>query len=190
MAFLSRGELLNFGFKSIGKNVLISDKASIYNAKNISIGTNVRIDDFCILSAGLKGIEIGNYVHVACFVSLIGNEKIVLEDYVGISSKTAVYSSSDDYSGEFMTNPTIANEYKSVDSRPVIFKKYSIIGAGCVILPGVVVGEGAAIGALSLVAKRIQEWGVYSGNPIKFIKNRKREMLRFLPILEKELYEK
>lgn len=44
--FLTEKEIKILNFKSIGKNVLISDKASIYGAENMSIGNNVRIDDF------------------------------------------------------------------------------------------------------------------------------------------------
>ena len=40
---------------------------------------NSRIDDFCVLSAGEGGIEIGDYVHVAVFCMLIGAGKIKLE---------------------------------------------------------------------------------------------------------------
>lgn len=144
MGFLSQEELLNLGFNKLGSNVLISSKAALYNTKNMSIGSNVRVDDFCILSAGEGGIIVGNYAHIACYVSLIGNGKIELEDYVGLSSRIAVYSSSDDYTGNFMTNPTVPNEFKRVDRRPVVFKKYSIIGAGTIILPGVIIGEGTA----------------------------------------------
>jgi serine acetyltransferase len=49
-SFLSREKLMEIGFKSIGENVLLSSKASIYGPENIEIGNNVRIDDFCILS--------------------------------------------------------------------------------------------------------------------------------------------
>ena len=49
-SFYSQEELMKIGFLSVGKNVLISKKASIYNPSVISIGNNVRIDDFCILS--------------------------------------------------------------------------------------------------------------------------------------------
>ena len=66
-------DIESIGFKSVGKNVLISDKSTIYNAKNIEIGDNVRIDDFCVISAGEGGIKIGNNVHIAVFCSLIGN---------------------------------------------------------------------------------------------------------------------
>ena len=78
MAFLSKPQLLALGFKSLGENVNISDKSSIYNPHNISIGNNVRIDDFCILSAGSE-IVIEDYVHIACYSSLIGAGKITLK---------------------------------------------------------------------------------------------------------------
>ena len=48
-SFYSRSELEHIGFATIGKNVLLSRKASIYSPAMISIGDNVRIDDFCIL---------------------------------------------------------------------------------------------------------------------------------------------
>lgn len=186
MGFLTKEELEAIGFANIGNNVSISDKASIYNPKKIKIGSNVRIDDFCIISAGEYGIEIGNYVHIACYVSLIGNELIKINDFVGISSKTAVYSSSDDYSGEFLTGPTIPNKFKNVDNRSVVFENHSIIGANCVILPGVTIGEGTAIGALSLVTKSLDSWSIYIGSPIKFIKPRKKKMLQLLTFLDKK----
>ncbi|MES2480160.1 MAG: acyltransferase [Bacteroidota bacterium] len=183
MAYLNSEQLKAMGFASIGTNVLISDKASIYNAQKIKIGSNVRIDDFCIISAGEHGIEIGDFVHIACYVSLIGNELIKVQDFVGISSRTAVYSSSDDYSGNFLMGPTIPNQYKNVDSRPVVFENHTVIGAGSVILPGVTVAEGTAVGALSLVSKNLEAWSIYIGSPIKFIKPRAKEMLQYVPFV-------
>ena len=41
--FLSKEEIQKIGFKSVGENVLISDKASIYSPHLIEIGNNVRI---------------------------------------------------------------------------------------------------------------------------------------------------
>ena len=51
----TREELEAIGFAQLGENVKISKKASIYGAANISIGNHVRIDDFCIISAGEGG---------------------------------------------------------------------------------------------------------------------------------------
>lgn len=172
MAFYTEEELQAFGFKSLGKNIKLSKLASIYGASNISIGDNSRIDDFCVLSAGEGGIEIGRYVHIAVYVSIIGVGKVILEDFVGLSSKCAVYSSNDDYSGKYLTNPTVPTEFTNVTHAPVILRKHSIIGAGSVILPGVEVGECTAVGSLSLVNKALESGYIYMGNPVKKIKAR------------------
>lgn len=178
MAFLSNEELKALGFKYLGRNVKISEKASIYNPGKISIGDNTRIDDFCILSAGSGGIDIGRYVHIACFASLIGREKITLEDFSGIAARGSVYSSCDDFSsGNFMTNPTVPEEYTNVRHAPVVIKKHGGVGAGTIVLPGVTIGVGAIVGALSLVMKDIEEFTLSIGIPAKKIKNRRKAVL-------------
>ncbi|MBI0425634.1 acyltransferase [Psychrobacter sp. NG27] len=177
MSFLSKEQIESMGFKSVGENVLLSDKASYYNCKNISIGNNVRIDDFAVLSAGVDGIEIGNYIHIAVFSSLIGSGKIILKDFCNISSKVAIYSSNDDYSGEYMTNPMVPIQFTNVNHAPVTIGRHVIVGSGSVILPNVTLEDGVAIGALSLVTKNCEEFGIYMGTPAKKIKERKRDLL-------------
>tara|TARA_R110001606_G_scaffold195473_2_gene343122 strand:+ start:4904 stop:5470 length:567 start_codon:yes stop_codon:yes gene_type:complete len=179
MGILSRQQLMDIGFKSIGENILLSDKASIYGAANISIGSNVRIDDFVVLSAGKSGIEIGNYIHIAIFSSLIGEGKISLSDFCNISSRVSVYSSNDDYSGSAMTNPMIPEKFKMVTHADVFIGRHALIGAASVILPGIIIGEGAVVGALSLVNRSCAEFTIYAGVPIKKIKARKRDLLNY-----------
>lgn len=177
MGFLTEGQLSQMGFKAVGKNVKLSDKASIYNPANIVIHNNVRIDDFCILSAGEGGIEIGNYVHIACYCSLIGNARICLEDFTGVSGRSSIYSSNDDYSGDFLTNPNIPDAFKNVTNREVVLEKHVIVGVGTVILPGVRIGEGAAVGAHSLVKKNCVPFMIYCGNPAVPIRERSQKLL-------------
>src|SRR5262252_10092545 len=124
MAYLTALQLSEMGFDSIGDNVQISERASVYGAARISIGSHVRVDDFCILSAGEQGIRLGNHVHIACYVSLIGKEMISLGDYSGLSSRVSVYSSNDDYSGQFMTGPTVPEEFTHVCHRPVTIGRH------------------------------------------------------------------
>lgn len=173
MSFLNQKELDDMGFKSLGKNVLISRKCSIYNTKNISIGDNTRIDDFSVLSAGEGGIEIGNYVHIACFASLIGKGKIIMKDYSGVSSRVAVYSSSDKYDGEFMTNPCLPSTVTNTIHKDVIIGKHVVIGSNSVVLPGVELVDGCSVGAMSLVTKSVEGPYVMAGVPAKKIKDRK-----------------
>lgn len=177
MGFLSNESVRSMGFLSVGDNVSISDKASFYNCANISIGNNVRIDDFCVISAGSGGIRIGSFVHIAVACTLIGKEEIFVGDFSGISSRSAIYSSNDDYSGEFLTGPTIDDEFRKVDSRPVRIGRHAIIGSGCIVLPGVEIGDGVAIGALSLVSRKCESFSVYMGVPARRIKARKTDLL-------------
>ena len=177
MAFLSRVQLEAIGFASLGDNVLISDAARIYNAGGISLCSNVRIDDFCILSAGRGGIHIGMHVHIGCFASLIGKETITLRDFAGLSARVSIFSSSDDYSGGFLTNPTVPERYRQVEHGAVDIGRHAIIGAGSVILPGVTVGEGASTGALTLVARDLEPFVSYIGVPARKTGERKRDLL-------------
>jgi len=82
MAWLTDREITAMGFACVGTNVLLSNKASYYNCQNIRLGNHVRIDDFCVLSAGIGGIEIGNYVHVAVYTSIIGAGEITIDDFI------------------------------------------------------------------------------------------------------------
>ncbi len=189
MSFYSENELTSIGFKSVGKNAKVSNKTSIYGAEFISIGDNVRIDDFCILSAGKSGISVGSFVHIAAYTSLIGQEKISLMDFANISSRVSIYSNNDDYSGEWMTNPIVPSEFTSITRAPVSIGKHVIVGSGSIILPGATLEEGVAVGALSLVKGLCKEFGVYCGTPAKRISERKRDVLLHEQVLLASLKE-
>lgn len=183
MATLSREIIKKMGFLSIGQNVNISDRASFYNPANISIGNNVRIDDFCVLSAGTGGIFLGDYIHIAVYSSLMGAGKITLFDFSGLAARVSIYSSNDDYSGATMTNPTVPSRFTGVTHADVTLEKHVIIGAGSVVLPGVTLAEGVAVGALSLVNSDCEAFGIYAGTPARRIGNRQRELLKVEQVL-------
>lgn len=174
-SFLSESEINNIGFKSIGKDVFISKKASIYGAQSMKIGDHVRIDDFCILSGR---ITLNNYIHIAAYSALYGgDEGIIIDDFANISSRVTIYSISDDYSGETMTNPMIPEEYKSVKSASVKIDRHVIIASTCVVLPGVHLYEGSAFGAFSLINHDSEPFSINVGIPFHKIKERSRNLL-------------
>lgn len=173
-SFYAENELEKLGLKSFGKNVLISRKVSIYGSKNIEIGNDVRIDDFCILSGK---ITIGNNVHIAAGVHLFaGDSGIEIQDFAGISGRSAVYAESDDYSGEWMTNPTVPGKFRKVSGSKVILEKHALIGTGSTVLPGVTIGEGTSVGSMSLVTKSLAPGGMYAGIPCRFLKKRSSQL--------------
>jgi len=177
-SFLTASEVEDLGLGSHGDGVLISRFASLHHPELIHVGTNVRIDDFVILTTGESGrIDIGSHVHIAAFAALFGGGGITVESYVGISARGTVYSTNDDYSGAHLTGPTVPTEYTGVSIAPVSLRKHALLGAHCVVLPGVSIGEGVAVGALSLVDRSLEAWGIYAGIPATFIKARSRALL-------------
>lgn len=176
MAFLSFEALHEIGFKSLGENVRISELAKIYNPSQIELGSHVRIDDFTILSAGAEGIKIGNYVHIACMCGLMGAKRIEMEDFSGLSSRVFLYSSSDDYSGESLTNPTTPDNLKNLSEGPIILGRHVIVGTCATVLPGVTIKAGAAVGAYALVNSDVGESVVVAGQPAREIKKRSKTL--------------
>jgi acetyltransferase-like isoleucine patch superfamily enzyme len=175
MPFLSQIQLAAMGIKHCGTNVRISDRAAIYNADQIEIGDNSRIDDFCVVSGKVR---IGRNVHIAVFCNIAGgSEGVTIEDFAGLAYGCHVFSQSDDYSGRTLTNPTVPAIYKSETKKAVTVGRHCIVGTNSLILPGVTLGEGSCVGAMSMVTKSTEEWTVYFGIPAKRLKPRKRDLL-------------
>lgn len=162
--WFSEEELNLFKFKNIGKNVLISKKSSIYMPDKISLGSNIRIDDFVIISAK-KEIIIGDNVHIGAYSYFSGDEAIIIEDNVGISQGVRIYSTIDDFTGFGLAGPMVDTRFRMLKSGKVILEKYSLIGSGSIVLPDVIIGFNSAIGALSLVNKSIQKNKLALGIP-------------------------
>lgn len=175
--FFLEEELQQLGLGSYGRNVLISRKCSIYGASRVHIGNNVRIDDFCVLSAGKGGIYIEDYIHIGVYTSLIGDGEIHLKSFCNISSKVAIYSSNDDYSGEWMTNPMVPRELTNITSGKVMIGSHVIIGTNSTILPNVVLNEGVCVGAYSLVKSDCEAFMTYVGVPANKIRMRSKRLL-------------
>lgn len=180
-SFLTREEVEKIGFKYVGENVLISKNAQFYGVENISLGDHVRIDDFCLMS-GM--IEFQGYNHIAAYTAFFaGDAGITIKKFAGISSRVSIYAISDDFSGAYLTGPMVPSKYTNYRKEKVILGEHVVIGASAVILPGVNIGKGVAIGSCSMVVQDCQEWGIYAGCPAKKIKDRKKDLMQ----LEKEV---
>jgi len=175
-SFYTEKELTELGLKKYGSNVLISRKCSIYSPEKMSFGNNVRIDDFCILSGD---IALGSYIHIAAYCALYGKFGIKMGDYTGLSPRCTIFSVSDDFSGNYLISPMVDESTTNIMGGEVLINKYSQIGACSTILPSVIISEGVAVGAMSLVNKNLEEWGIYVGIPVRRIKERSKALLNF-----------
>jgi len=176
-SFYTKDEIRALEFKSIGENVLISRFARFYGAESMEIGSNVRIDDFCLLSGIIK---LENYIHISAYSALYGRYGIEMADYSGLSPRCTLFSATDDFSGNYMIGPMIDTRYTNVTGAKISIGRFSQVGCNCVILPGATVGEGVAIGAMSLITNSLDDWKVYAGIPAKFLKERSRDLLSFI----------
>ena len=115
------------------------------------------------------GCHVGNNVCIGHSVAVdVGNTDLIhIEDNVILTNHCIILCHRRDM-----------KEYKKGDDgtklpyiyAPVILKKGCKIGMGSIIMPGVTVGEGAIIGARSVVTKDIPAWTIAVGSPCKVIK--------------------
>jgi acetyltransferase-like isoleucine patch superfamily enzyme len=169
--FLDERELRDLGLASVGTGVRISRHALILCPERIAIGDHTRIDAFCVVSAG-EGVSIGRNVHVSAYASLLGRRTIEIGDFATVSVRCSIFASNDDYSGATMVNPTVPDRYRGSVDGPVSIGAHAVLGAGSIVLPGVTVGESAAVGALSLVKTDVAPYAIAAGVPARVIGQR------------------
>ena len=172
--FFSIEELNEFKFKKIGKNVLISKNAVIIGSENICIGDFTRIDPFTVLMAPRGYIEIGKVSHISTHVLICGHVGVKLGNFCGLGSGTKIYSSSESYTGDGVSNLNLLNNdklkrFSKYDIGEVVIKDHTNIGANCTVLPKAVVGKNSAIGANSIIKGKLKGGFIYSGSPLRAI---------------------
>jgi acetyltransferase-like isoleucine patch superfamily enzyme len=151
--FYTYSELRKLGFNKIGKNVKISNSCKFYSFEG-EIGNNARVDDYSIF----KGqIHIGDNVHISsfCYFAAVGG-RISIGELTGISNKVSIYAVTDDFIGDYLTNPTVNEKFKNVTRGKVIIGKNVSIGSHCLILPNIKIGNSCSLGAMSLVNKSLK----------------------------------
>tara|TARA_B100000700_G_scaffold185633_1_gene204489 strand:+ start:97 stop:630 length:534 start_codon:yes stop_codon:yes gene_type:complete len=165
--FYENKTLNKAGFKKIGKNVKISKSCLIIGLKNISLGSNIRIDAFTSIIADKGFLRLGNNIHFGGHGHILCAGGVIIQNNCTFSQGVRIYSQSDDYSGKKPTGLFVKNKQQNYKRGKVIIGAKSLIGSGSIILPNVKISKNTSIGALSLVNKHILKPGTYSGIPVK-----------------------
>ena len=162
-------------FKKIGDDVRIDDWVKITRPELVEIGNHVSIDMCVYFSVSAK---IGNYIHIAPHVSIIGgaDSTLIMDDFSAIATGSRIVCASDDFNNGF-TCPFIPIKYRNVINKPIILRKFSVVGVNSVVLPGVEMAIGSVLGANSLLKENTEPWTIYVGSPAKPIKIRNKELL-------------
>lgn len=177
--WMSDDQLQGLQLAGLGTNVQIGHSVKIIGAENITIGSNVVICDFTLIVAAQGFLDLHDHVYIGshCYLGCAGG--ITIKNFAGCATGCRLISQSEYYSGQYL--PAAAtlesaidvSQYAPQDCRPIVFEKYTMLGANSVVLPGVVLKEGAAVGAMSLVTKSLVPWTVYFGSPARRLKRRK-----------------
>ena len=137
--------------------------ARVLGRENIRFGDPVIIDDFAFVYAKAP-LHLGDYVHIAVSSSVIAVAEVDIGDFAAVSHGARILSATDDFKDWGFGNSTVPLEFRNVKAAPIRIGRFCIVGANAVVLPGVTLGEGATVGACSVVTRDLAPWGVYIGN--------------------------
>jgi len=164
-----------------GSNVKLMPSARIRNilgkTENISIGAHSIIQGELLLFAHGGKISIGDWSYIGEGSRIWSASEISIGHRVLISHNVNILDN--------LTHPISARERHeqfraialsghphdiSLNEKSVCLHDDVWVGAGAHILKGVTVGEGAIIGAGSVVTKDVPAWTIVAGNPAKVIR--------------------
>lgn len=135
--------------KHIGKGSRIW--AFVHILDGVKIGKNANICDHCFIE---NGVVIGDNVTIKCGVWIW--DGVLIEDDVFIGPNVT-----------FCNDKYPKSKNKNWKKEGILIKKGASLGANCTILPGIVIGEGAMVGAGSVVVGDVKPGSTVVGNPAK-----------------------
>lgn len=157
----------------------------IEDRKYVTIGEKGIINAHFIFESGKGEIVIGNNVHLGG-VTFISRNKIEIHNDVTMAWGIMIYDHNshsvnwedrkndnqqcyDDYMN-YNGNNVVNKDWSFVVDAPIVIESKVWVGFDATILKGVKIGEGAVIGAKSVVTKNVEPWTVVAGNPAVVVK--------------------
>ena len=186
--FLTEREKEDMGFFYLGKHTRITRSSTITDPKKVSVGDYTLISDHSLLTGW---VTIGDWCHIAHYVHLSGGtEGIFIGDFVGVGSRSTMYTENDDYYGEAMWTPA-PEKYKKVDKGSIKIGNHVLIGWNSMVFPGVAVPSYTIFGARSMLKGRYFGESLFTSEGNKTAQFRKDlpTMKHNMDILRKALYE-
>lgn len=179
--------------KSCGKNVIIDTGVHIDGTELISIGDNVYIDKYCIISTGKKligdikrkenpdfpgeegEIIIGNNIHTAQFCIIMGFGGVEIRDNFVMSSGAKIYSLTNtayDLSDKSKIISLMPYSQAPFLCSPVVIKENVWLGLNTITMPNITIEKNSFSASNSVLMCGFEENSYISGQPAKKIKER------------------
>ena len=113
---------------------------------------------------GGKHVHLGSHVYVNYNLTLVDDTHIYIGDHVMIAPNVVIAT------GTHPIHPELRRK-EAQYNLPVHIQDNVWLGAGCLVMPGVTIGENSVIGAGSVVTKDIPENVVAVGNPCRVLRD-------------------
>ena len=148
-------------------------------APDVKLGRNVKLSKFINMYGCTVGddVKIGAFVEIQKNASIGNNCKISSHSFIceGVTIEDAVFiGHSVTFINDMYPRATAAGGALQTEADwkvdKTVVKKGASIGSGCTILANVTIGEGAIIGAGSVVTKDVPPNAIVAGNPAKFLR--------------------
>lgn len=166
------GENVKDKLKYCGNGVRIYDLAKIINPQYAEIDDYTSIGDFVFIDAK-QSFKIGKYSCITWQCVIEGEAHVEIGNRCFLGPGTKILSSTYEFQG-YYTSQHLPHDASAVRYGDIKICDDAYLGANCVIMPGVTIGEGALVGANSLVNRNLKPWGIYFGNPVKLIGTREK----------------
>lgn len=169
------GEAVKARLKACGKEVKIFPMAKIVHPEHVSIGEHTRLCDYSFIHPEGGEVTIGKYCDFEPYSLIWGAGKMRIGNFVNFGPGMKIMGNMYDYrQGDIMVG-TVEQTHAGIIADELIIEDHVYFGADVTVLGNVhYIGEGAIIGAQSLVNCDLEPWGVYVGTPARKIGERPR----------------
>ena len=142
--------------------------AKICNPQVVELDDNCRVCDFVFIWGG-RGVQIGKHCDIQPHATVWGGGSLEVGDRVSIGVGSVLLTGRYSHEGGLKMVDGLGE-----DDAKALYGKLTIgtdayIGARCTLMPDIIIGEGAILGAASFVNKDCEPWGIYVGSPAKKI---------------------
>ena len=169
--------------KYYGKNVKIWSLAKIINPEFAVLGDECRILDYAFIDAK-ESFVLGNYSIVCWHCVIEGHSHITIGNRCFIGPGSKLLGSTYEFNG-YYTNEHLPEETHATKYGDIVILDDAYLGANCVVMPGVTIGEGAVVGSNAFVNKDLEPWGIYVGTPARKVGTREKPTKERREIVEK-----
>lgn len=161
------------------------------------LGARLRIGDRCVVESHFifetvdgGRIEIGDRCHLGGGTKFVSRSSIRLGNDVTVAWDCTIYDHDshsvhwEDRQGDTLQevldlaqcgDAIAGKDWSKVVSRPIVIEDRAWLGFGVTVLKGVTIGEGAVVGAMSVVTKDVPPYSIVAGNPARVVRQRNAE---------------